>query len=210
VTTETSAPVANTPSTDTSTASPTTVATTPAPAADTPVAPAAVVPAEAPPTPEAPKPEAPKAPEKYDFKTLEGQVDQAVLTKFEGLAREMGMSQDQATKMMSQLAPEVEAAQKANMASAVGKWVDAAKTDKEFGGDKLNENLAIAKTALEKFGTPALSKLLNDSGLGNHPEIIRAFVRAGKQITPGSFVSSGQGASPTASAGSKLYPSMKS
>jgi hypothetical protein len=67
-------------------------------------------------------------------------------------------------------------------------WANASKSDKEIGGEQLSQNLAVAKKALDAFGTPELRTLLNESGLGNHPEIIRAFYRAGKQISEDSFV----------------------
>lgn len=207
MTTETiaaAAPAAgNTPST---VAAPAVAATTPAvaPAADSTAAPAAAAQATTP--PEAPKP-VPKAPEKYSFKA-EG-IDPGIQTKFESLARELDLSQEDAAKLIDQIAPEMTKAQEARMTAARTGWIEAAKVDKEFGGDKLQENMAVAKKALETFGTPELTKLLNDSGLGNHPEIIRAFFRAGQKITSGSFVPSGQGSSQASSAGSKLYPSMK-
>ena len=70
----------------------------------------------------------------------------------------------------------------------VYKRQESARADKEFGGEKLDENLAIAKTALDKFATPEFTKLLNDTGLGNHPEVLRVFVRAGKAISPDSVI----------------------
>lgn len=205
-TASTAAPAGNTTSTDAAASATASSATADA---TTTTAPAAVVQADAPTTAEAPKVEAPKAPEKYDFKSVESQVDPAVLSKFEGIARSLNMTQEQATDLLTQLAPEVGNAQKAKQDQMVSQWVDAAKSDKEFGGDKLNENIAIAKKALDTFGSPELTKMLNDTGLGNHPEVIRAFFRAGQKISSGSFVPSGQGTSQAASASSKLYPSMK-
>jgi hypothetical protein len=168
----------------------------------------AVVPASEPATTEAPS--APIVPEKYDFKAFDGKVDPAVLSKVSAYAKETGLTQDQAAKMVGDLAPAVAEAQKANQAKAIANWEQAAKADKEFGGEKLQENLAVAKKALETFGTPELTKMLNDTGLGNHPEIIRAFFRAGQKISSGTFVPSGQGAfKSTDSNANKLYPSMK-
>jgi hypothetical protein len=67
------------------------------------------------------------------------------------------------------------------------------KTDQEFGGEKLSENLSVAKKALDAFGTPELRKLLDDSGLGNHPEVIRMMYRAGKAISEDRFVGGSPG-----------------
>lgn len=205
---ELAAPAGNIPSTAPA-ASPAPVAAPAAapvaPPVAAPAASAAVIPAATPPVVEAPALNAPAA---YDFKSVDGKVAPGVLAKFEGIAREMDMSQAQASKLLETVLPEIDAAQKANQVSAIASWAEAAKSDKEFGGDKLNENLAVAKKALDAFGSPELTKMLNDTGLGNHPEIIRAFFRAGQKISSGSFVPSGQGASQASSAHAKLYPSM--
>jgi hypothetical protein len=176
-----------------------------APAA-APAAPTAVVPGAAPASTEAPT--APTAPEKYDFASMDGKVNPAVLAKFEGVAREMNMTQAQAAKLLDTVVPEMAAAQTAQQTAAVASWAEAAKADKEFGGDNLAENLATAKKALDAFGSPELTQMLNATGLGNHPEIIRAFFRAGQKISSGNFVPSGQGATKAKDAGSTLYPSM--
>lgn len=52
-------------------------------------------------------------------------------------------------------------------------WIAEAKADKDIGGDKFDENRALGKEALQKFGTPGLTEFLDASGLGNHPEILR-------------------------------------
>jgi hypothetical protein len=96
-------------------------------------------------------------------------------------------------------------------------WETASKSDKEFGGDKFDANLAVAKKALDAFGTPELRALLGPydpknnpkgTGLGNHPEIIRAFLKAGKAISEDKFVSGTRApaALTNASAANALYP----
>lgn len=165
----------------------------------------AVVPASEPAAPEAP----PAVPEKYDFKSVEGKVDPSVLAKFEATAKQLGMTQDAAAKLLTELAPAVADAQKAHSAAQSSQWAEMARNDKELGGAKLQENLAIAKKALDAFGGPELVKVLNETGLGNHPELIRAFYKAGQKISLGTFVPAGQGAPQTSNASSKLYPSMK-
>lgn len=156
------------------------------------------------------EPAASKAPEKYEFKAQEGQtLAPEVMSEFSKVAKEMDLSQDQAQKLVDSVAPQMLQAQQALHAKQVADWTESAKTDKEFGGEKLSENLAVAKKALDTFGTPELTKLLNDTGLGNHPEIIRAFYKAGKQISQGAFVSGSQApVSQNATAASKLYPDM--
>jgi hypothetical protein len=51
----------------------------------------------------------------------------------------------------------------------------------------------VAKKALDAFGTTELRSLLNESGLGNHPEVIRFMFRAGKAISEDSMVTGTKG-----------------
>ncbi|MCV6576006.1 MAG: hypothetical protein OIF58_09750, partial [Cohaesibacter sp.] len=76
--------------------------------------------------------------------------------------------------------------------------------DKELGGDNLQGALAASETFIDEFGTRALRDYLVSSGGGNHPEIIRAFARAGKALAednPGGKASTG-----TPDTASILYP----
>ena len=146
------------------------------------------------------------APEKYEFKAAEGTTfDDAVIGAFSEAAKELNLSQDAAQKVLDKVAPVIQARQAEQIAVAHAAWADSAKADKEFGGDKLGENLAVAKKALETFGTPELRTLLNESGMGNHPEVIRAFYRAGKAISEDKFIG-GKATTADANDARSLYP----
>ncbi|HEX7386249.1 MAG TPA: protease [Castellaniella sp.] len=148
------------------------------------------------------------APEKYDFKAPEGSggFDQQVLDAFSEAAKGLDLSQDKAQQILDKVAPVIQARQLEQIQAVASDWAKTAKADKEFGGDHLTENLAVAKKALDTFGTPELQKLLVDSGLGNHPEIIRAFYRAGKAISEDRFVSSGRANAQAEVNAKRLYP----
>ena len=129
------------------------------------------------------------APESYDFKPPEGQqFDQQVLQSFAEVARELNLTQDAAQRVLDTVGPVMQARQAEQLEAIRTSWADAAKADKEFGGDKLSENLAYAKQALDAYGSPELRQLLNETGLGNHPEIIRMMVKAGKASAEDSLV----------------------
>lgn len=152
-------------------------------------------------------------PEKYEFKTAEGQaIEGAFLGEFEGIARELGLSQEQANKVAElgmKMSKDFGVQQEQAMSAASEQWQASVTADKEIGGDKLQENLAIAKKALADFGTPELGELLEKSKLGNHPEVIRFMVRAGKAISQDSKVVTG-GVNRTAyeTAATRMYPNM--
>lgn len=134
------------------------------------------------------------APEKYEFKSQAGEeFDAEVVNAYSEVAKELNLSQDAAQKVLDKVAPVMQARAAQQIEALRNGWAESAKADKEFGGEKLTENLAVAKKALDQFGSPELSKLLNESGLGNHPEIIRAFFKAGKAISEDRYVGGDQG-----------------
>ena len=72
--------------------------------------------------------------------------------------------------------------------------------------------MATARRAIERFGTPALRQLLNETGLGNHPEMVRLAVRVGRALAEDSVA--GARAAPQATQSEDavlavLYPSMR-
>jgi hypothetical protein len=152
------------------------------------------------------------APETYaDFALPEGiAIDPAVDSDLKHLARELNLPQDQAQKIadlgVRQAQRWAEHQQKAvNDASEA--WLKATKSDAEVGGDKLNEALAAGRRALDAFGTPVLKTLLNETRLGNHPELIRFIARVGKAISDDTFVSGDRSAGTRgADMASRLYP----
>lgn len=131
------------------------------------------------------------APEKYEFKLPEGaQADEALLSEFTPLAKELNLSQDQAQKLVDLYAKTQGAAQKSvadHWDNLNKEWQGKVSSDKEYGGADLDKNVAIAKKAIDAFGTPELKDALNLTGVGNHPEIVRFFYRVGKAISDDKF-----------------------
>lgn len=159
-----------------------------------------------------PKGDAPEgAPEQYDIKAPEGlKFDDAILGEFSAFAKEKNLSQADAQKfadMGSKVAQHTSNAFIKNIETEQAKWVADSRVDKEFGGDKLAENLGVAHRAMEAFGSSELSQMLAQSGLNNHPEIIRAFFRVGKAISEDKLVPGGRAPAPD-NAYAKMYPTM--
>ncbi|WP_347989909.1 hypothetical protein [Methylomonas sp. AM2-LC] len=130
-----------------------------------------------------------------DFKLPEGvQLNTQLLGEFKQMAKGLGLKQEQAqaladlgVKQAQSIVGKIEADKSAEVLA----WTEASKADKEFGGDKFDENLGIAKKALDAFATPELKAVLAKTGLGNHPELIRAFFKAGKLISEDQLVPGG-------------------
>lgn len=127
------------------------------------------------------------APEKYEFQAGEGvELDAEALKDFEPVARELNLTNEQAQKLVDAY-PKILAGVQQRQADAwqaqTEEWAATVKADKEIGGDKLTANLGVAQRALDTFGSPALKEYLNGTGLGNHPELVKAFVKVGKAMS---------------------------
>ena len=90
-------------------------------------------------------------------------------------------------------------------------WEAELRADKDMGGQAFEANVSVARRAIERFGSPALKQLLNDTGLGNHPELARFALRVGRALAEDSVA--GASAAPQATQSEDamlalLYPSM--
>ena len=128
------------------------------------------------------------APEKYaDFKLPDGvKLDDAAIGEFAPVAKELNLTQDQAQKLVdlqAAFAQRNAQAQVAQFAEQVKAWGEQAKGDKEYGGEKFDASVTSARLAVSKFGTPELTKLLNDTGMGSNPEVVRFMVKVGNAMS---------------------------
>ncbi|MEX6144622.1 peptidase [Providencia hangzhouensis] len=130
------------------------------------------------------------APEKYEFTAGEGQeLDKEAVAAFEPIARELGLSNEQAQKIVdvygSTIMPQIAKQQEAAWQKQVTEWAETVKADKELGSV---ESIGYAQKALDQFGSPELNEFLLQ-GFGNHPEFVRIFSKIGKAMSEDGFVS---------------------
>lgn len=130
-----------------------------------------------------------------DFNVPEGlEIDADVLGSFKEVARELGISQEHAQKLIDLQAGLVQKqaeAMQAALTAQAQQWADAVKADKDLGGERYDATVTAAAKAVERFGTPELRTLLNETGLGNHPEMVRAFYRIGQALSEDNLVQGG-------------------
>ncbi len=148
-----------------------------------------------------------EVPESYEFDMPEGvTIDTAAADELASVAKELKLSKEEAQKVadvgVKMAQRQMEAHQK-----LVSSWIESVKTDKEIGGDALNENLSTARKAIDAFGSPELKELFNQWGIGNHPEVVKFAVKVGKAISDDGFVRGGN-TTPPKSAAEIMYPSM--
>lgn len=144
------------------------------------------------------------APEKYEFAEAD-KYDATILGTFSEAAKEANLTQDAAQKFLEKVAPAVQARTDEQVKAVHQQWTEASTADKEFGGEKLKENLGVAQKALKTFGSPELRTFLESTGLGSHPEVIRMLYRAGKAISEDGFVAGTAGAKSTVNPAAVLY-----
>lgn len=127
------------------------------------------------------------APEAYEaFKFPEGtSIDQAALTGFQELAKASNLNQETAQKVLDHYLghrEQLQAAQAKQISDTVADWAKQSRADKEFGGAQFDVNVKVAQAALGEYGTKEFGEFLTQTGLGNHPEMIRFCVKVGKTL----------------------------
>jgi len=193
---------AGTPSNDAG--EPTNADSTAAPAAGT----AAPASADATAGTQDPEATAPVVPESYDLKMPEGvELDEAAASEFTAIAKELKLDQAAAQKLADVGAKMAQRQVEAH-AKLVETWTEQVRTDKEIGGDKLDENLGIARKAIDAFGSPELKALLNSTGLGSHPEVVKLAYKVGKAISEDRFVSGAPKGNVSNDPAKRLFPNM--
>lgn len=135
------------------------------------------------------------APETYEFtapKSFEGvEIDGSIHAAYGKAARELNLPQDKAQKLFDTTMSAMHQRAMAEQGRITEEWIAETKADKDIGGDKLEENLGIAKKAMEEFGSDGLRELLSiENGIGDHPEVIRFLVKIGRAIGEDGFVGS--------------------
>lgn len=152
-------------------------------------------------------PEATKA--ALELKAPPGWKDETATAQWKKAAEELGLDAGKAQPLFD-LFTSRETAEADALAKAQAEWLQTAKADKEIGGASFEANTLLAKKAMVKFGGESLQAWLQETGLGNHPELIRAFVRIGKAMAEDSI--GGIGGATNGAANSemaklrKLYP----
>lgn len=155
---------------------------------------------------EAAEAKANEVPDTYEaYKLPEGvQVDEALLGEFNTVAKELGLTQAQAQKLVD-LQAKTAAAGEAGRAEFLeqalkaqsDKWVNEIKSDPELGGAKFDATVSTAVKAISTFFGDDFRQLLNDSGIGNNPALIRGMHKIGLAISEDKLVIPGSDASAT-------------
>lgn len=188
-------------------AAPATQTTAPA-VADVSAQPAASTPAAQPNA----APTAPAADPFASLKAPEG-FDVAAMPKLVEVAKTYGLNAESAQKLLNDThARQVQA--KADMDAAMAKqkadWHETIKADKDYGGDKFAASLQRAQKVVGEIDSkiaPGIKQLLDDSGYGEHPAVVRLFNYLGAENREDTFAGGENNATSPADLGTRLFGS---
>lgn len=149
------------------------------------------------------------APEAYDVKVPEALAekgmtfDSEVFGLVEPALRDLNLSNKAAQALTDVYAEKVvpalvkrgeeqaKAAQDTAAAALRKEWAEAARADEEIGGVNFDKTVDACAQVWDKFGIKpdtGIRQLLNESGLGNHPDMLRFLSRVAKVTGEGKFV----------------------
>ncbi len=127
------------------------------------------------------------APEKYaDFKLPDGiALDAKVVDSFKAVAKEAGLSQDAAQKLVTFQAQNLKAELEGRINAVAQQSEVWAKEARAQFGAAWEREFANAAKGIESFGTPKMREILTAVGLDNHPEFVAMFARVGAKMSEG-------------------------
>lgn len=135
-------------------------------------------------------------PEDYDdFQLPDGMdMDHELHDRFKAAAKSLKLSQSQAQSLVDlyaehagQLRKRFDDAQDDKIAD----WQKQARADREIGGSKFDNSMALAQKAVDRFGGDPLAHALVETGAASHPDVLRCFTRIGKSMSEDGFVAPG-------------------
>ena len=120
----------------------------------------------------------PETPEGYEF----GDDPDNELEFYRNATHQLGLTQDQAQNMLDLYASvqeeQNEANDKATADFAVNSQIE---LKREWGAD-YDGRLDQAQRAFSQLASPEFSSLMDETGLGNHPELVKAFAKIGAML----------------------------
>lgn len=142
-------------------------------------------------------------------------LDAASIEAATPLLRSFGVPDERAQEFLDGAAPVIAGIVERSLTAAAAQqevaraeltrtWADEARADPEMGGGRFDETVASAALARDTLFAPAFNTFLNETGLGNHPEMIRGLAKAGAQLAQSS-IHRGEGGQQERTTAQKLY-----
>lgn len=124
---------------------------------------------------------------KLELKDGVSEEDMSEVLEF---AKENKLSQEAAQKIIdsrSALQSKFANAQAQALSNAIESWKTEVKNDPEIGGDNFGKSIELANLTISHYDKEFKS-VLDKTGLGNHPKVLRLLARIGKDLQNDSIV----------------------
>ena len=147
-------------------------------------------------------------PDEYVLKAESELVSEDYMERFKADVKEQKLTQGQAEELLQihEQAIEDYRNELQEQHNAVQtKWVDEIKSDKEFGGDNLNESSEHTKRVVNRFADESLKEELRTSGYGNHPGLFKMLAKIGQAMGNDNFESGKHESKPKKSMAETFY-----
>ena len=130
----------------------------------------------------------------YDLKLSENSLlDPAKVDEIKAYAKSKNLSPEQAQDLLNREEATLKSfvdQQQEEIKKASEEWKKQSLLDKEIGGENFNKNVEFAHRAMKRFGNETLTKYLDERGLGNHPDVIRMFMKIGQAMAEDKIIGS--------------------
>lgn len=126
-------------------------------------------------------------------------VDQGQLSAFQSVADEHGVTREAAQAFLDLFVKQQTGQGKAaldHQIQTIQDWENQAKNDELVGGRDFERKLAVARTAVDRFGDQGLRDYLDESGIGSNPHVVRWMYRAGQFAADDRYIQPGSAAGP--------------
>ncbi len=133
----------------------------------------------------------PDAPDGYDLSEIVPETySQSVIDQFKQKAHEAGMTPD-GVKKMAQWYKELEIQQQEAIVKSRKEQDDRHLLElKRDFGIKFDEEVQNARKAIDAYTDKAFRQYMDDTGLGNHPALVKAFAKIGRELSEDRLVQS--------------------
>ena len=119
----------------------------------------------------------------YQFGDENGELD-----GFREFAHDTGLTQDQADNILKLYGDIQEEQEEAHQNGLEELRTNTTMELQKEWGKNYDGKMDYAKRAFAQFATPELSQLMDESGMGNHPEMLRVFAKVGELMGEDSLV----------------------
>lgn len=128
-------------------------------------------------------PDIPDTADGYEFNAGEGKtVSDVDKANYSTISKELGLTKEQAQKLYEFGSKKILETQLDNIKKAGQLWFNEVQQDPELGGVHFSETKSNLARVMNKYATPEVRELFNQTQLGSHPALVRMFNAIGRDL----------------------------